>query len=322
MNDLQHITAYIFGTMPESEKRDFEQQMAQNETLAQEVKNTKILLLGIDAKGDDELRKQFFDIENKLTKEDFFNTQKTNNEALIPKKAKIISLNPYRWAIAATVLFAVFSLWFLIPPKPQEDMATSPKTDSKTDILTNQETVNTSIEVPKTEPISVPSNSSKTRINPKTIENETAAIRANTTNYYAVVESNYETPNFSTLRSENTDAATEILDSAATLMRKKSLLQALSLLEMQHFAAPFSNKSDVMKAHIFLSTKQYSKSKTAFENIVKANIAPFAEESEYYLLLCYLADYQSNTINYVTLKAKILNDEGHPAFDKVKKIVE
>ena len=188
--------------------------------------------------------------------------------------------------------------------------------------MTNQETVNSSIEVPKTQPISVPSNSSKTRINPKTIENETEAIRANTTNYYAVVESNYETPNFSTLRSENTDAATETLDTAATLMRKKSFSQALSLLEMQHFDAPLNNTSDMMKAHIFLSTKKYSKAKTAFENIVKANIAPFAEDAEYYLLLCYLADYQHNTTNYKTLKAKILSDEGHPAFDKVKKIVE
>lgn len=136
--------------------------------------------------------------------------------------------------------------------------------------------------------------------------------------YLALAESHYATPSFSGMR--NADPGRAPLDTALMLFRVKKYAETINWVNTHQFDAKWQPDANELRAHAYLSTHRYAQARKAFEAIVAAGQMPYAESAEYYLLLCYLADYQSFKPKFDALLQKILKDSGHPDWERAKKL--
>lgn len=132
--------------------------------------------------------------------------------------------------------------------------------------------------------------------------------------YLALAQSHYQTPSFSNLRSGNN--ARSAVDSAYLLMNQKNWAKATEWIKKN----PSGTQSDVLLAHAYMSMRQYNRAQNLFASIVNRGEMPWSEESQYYLLLCYLARYETEQAKFEALAREILSDPGHPDYERVKKL--
>lgn len=113
--DLERLERYVNNEMSEPELTAFEQEMQENETLAQEFALFSDMLEGIHATGDDDLMNTIKTVDKKLKAENFFE----NREAENPKQrdARVIPMRR-RWmrplALAATFALLVLAGYFIL----------------------------------------------------------------------------------------------------------------------------------------------------------------------------------------------------------------
>jgi hypothetical protein len=321
--DLEQITDYILGNLTAAEKVAFELELQRNKALQEEVALMRDVLKGIEAKGDSDFRQNLILIEKGLQKESFFTSQNTDNQANAKKKSNIFQLPMFRYAIAAALLGFGLIFWFSIQ-----------QNNSPNNIAKNNQTENNTVQTqpqipiipiekntrtPSETPLISKSKTSTAPHNIGVLKQENANAGAAESNYIALAESAYNMPAFATGRGEK-ELAEQLLDSAATHLRKRAFSKALEVLNSPIFNENDVTKSKVMRAHAFFGLKEYKTSLSLFQAVCDSKIMPYSEESEYYLLLCYLTQYSSEKGKYEALKQKILLDREHPAYEKVTKM--
>ena len=137
---------------------------------------------------------------------------------------------------------------------------------------------------------------------------------ASPSRYLALAQEHYQTPSFSHLRGG--DNAHPAVDSAYILMNQKNWAKAIEWIKKH----PMGTQSDVLLAHAYMSMRQYKRAQILFSSIVNRDEMPWSEESQYYLLLCYLARYETEQAQFEALAPEILSDPGHPDYERVKKL--
>jgi hypothetical protein len=319
--DLEQITDYILGNLTASQKADFDAELLQNKALQDEVELMRDVLKGIEAKGDFDFRQNLEKIEKDLEKESFFSSQNTDNQIDIKKKSTIFQIPMFRYALAAALLGFGLIFWFSTQQNNSpNNIANTKPTESntaQTQPITPIVPIENDTKTPSETPLISKSKTSTTPRNIGVSAEGNANAGAVNFAYVALAESAYETPSFATGRGEK-ELAEQLLDSAATHLRKKEFTKALEVLKSSIFNENDVTKSKVMRAHSFFGLKDYKASLALFQAICDSKIMPYAEESEYYLLLCYLTQYSSEKDKYEVLKQKILLDTEHPAHEKVR----
>ena len=319
--NIEQITDYLLGNLTASQKAILEAELIQNEALKEEVELMRNVLKGIEAKGDADFRQNLTQIEIGLEEESFFDTQNTDSQINIKKKINIFSMPIFHYAVAATLLGFGLIYWFFIQQNSSPNNIASTKSTENNSTQTQVENailpIEKNIELPtEIPPISKPkATPPPEHFDVLTDQNVKAGVGKLA--YLALAEANYTMPSFAGGRGEK-ELVEQLIDSAATHLRKKEFAKAIEVLENDIFNENDVTKSKTMRGHAFFGLKNYKASLALFQAVCDSKIMPYSEDSEYYLLLCYLTQYRNEKTKYETLKQKILQDTEHPAHEKVK----
>lgn len=198
---------------------------------------------------------------------------------------------PRFWAAAAALAGMLLSVWLLVR-NPVSDMA-------PVAAIPDTPTPASTLPAPAAESAAPP------------VQGKSIPSAATPSRYRALAQANYHTPAFSHLRGgDNTRSA---LDTAYLFMHQKNWSKAVEWITQN----PAGTQSDVVLAHAYMSMRQYTRAQVLFSSIVNRGEMPWSEESQYYLLLCYLARYDTEQAKFEALSREILSDPGHPDYEKV-----
>lgn len=226
-----------------------------------------------------------------LAGEDKMRAQLQQIMSATPQVAPVVSLwqRPRYWAAAAALAGMLLSVWLLwkSPASDHTPVAQVPE-------------VSAPVQLPPA-PVTEPSTPEKTN---------TTTPSATPSRYLALAQSHYHTPSFSHLRGSDN------VDSAYVFMNQKNWAKAVDWIKKN----PSGTPSDVLLAHAYMSMHQYARAQPLFTSIVNRGEMPWSEESQYYLLLCYLARYDTEKAKFAALSREILSDPGHPDYEKVKNL--
>jgi hypothetical protein len=294
---------------------------ASADALEQEAALWKDILKGVDFYGDENLRNELKAIEAKVESEGFLRigeefSNTTHLESGNKQESKIFYLSKKHWAIAASFLGIVCLTWFFMS-KPKQNDIVAPTQNQQN--ITKNDTV-------KTETVLTDNNTKPTT--PKTKKIETTNLEKQKTdekytNYIAFAEENYDfkaSMLYATERNFSADSEQLLMDSTLVLMQKKQYPKALYLLENHVFNPQYDAKIKAIKAHLYFSLKKYDLATSYFKTIADNPKSVYQEESEYYVLLCYLADYQQYRKSYQQLSTKISNDKEHSFYEKTLRL--
>lgn len=93
---------YLQGELSEKDRLDFEKQLSENAELKSEFETFKEVQLQLETKFDFAVDRETFEANLKNISRDYFK----------PKKAKLISMKPYVYMAAATVILLLGLFWF------------------------------------------------------------------------------------------------------------------------------------------------------------------------------------------------------------------
>jgi tetratricopeptide (TPR) repeat protein len=303
--NIERIIDYLNGNMTPPQYSDFETLISKDAALAAQVDEMRTILGGINQYGDEKVKLQIQSVDKNLEKAHFFE----------PKTKPLFNLslksNTIRWLMAASVAGIVFATWFFLKPNtPKDNIAVTPNKVENPNNINKPSGIDTL-------PNKIPNK------NPQIKDNTYDLAVVDDSKYRDLVASSYVIPSFAKLRSSNDTIMDLIyLDSITTLMQKKDFQKAETLLKNHRFSDQYQSYVLTLKGHICMKRSAYKEAEKLFEQSISLGILPYSEENEYYLLLCYLSDFEHKSNKFGTLSKKIIQDEGHPAHDKVVLLLE
>jgi hypothetical protein len=231
------------------------------------------------------------------------------------KGGKVVAMPFFRWAAAAVLIGFGCCLWFLNQKNNNfnQQFSDSNIEKPKNQNLANEITQNSNAISDPMPNVITPN--TKTKFAPKDFDilpSEGVKVSADQNEYLAMAEKAYEMPNFSGFRNEMS-----LLDSAQLLFNKRQFVATLEVLSNPYFDKNEVAKSKYIRAHAFFNLKNYKAAQGLFKEIQQSGVLPFSENSDYYLLLCYLTHYGKEKDSYHALKQAILKDDGHTFFEKM-----
>jgi hypothetical protein len=348
--NLVEQLAFLENRMDTAQHKIFEARLMNEVELQEDTLLLKNIMTGINHYGDTMMRNKLKTIENQLGNEGFWEddldkdiskgielhgelsmkkqikgvmNQVDNTKIPINNEPKIINFPFTRWvSVAASFLLLIGAAWYLF---------TSPNPTNK-----NQDLVATktdSLQVLKEEPSIITLNEPKNKIvltdqkikkggkkNP-IVEAERSDVSKN---YLALLEGekiNSAAFNSVLLRTNDSSRSNIMIEKVLQLIAKKDNQQALDILNTFSFDNTSRSKVQMLKAQIYYSDRDYETAKGQFYNIVKDGNTIYNEEASYYLLLCYVADYDKDKDAFERLSSLILKDEDHPFYQKTKTLV-
>ncbi len=305
-DNIERIVDYLNGNMTPPQYSDFETLISKDAALATQVDEMRTILGGINQYGDEKMKLQIQLVDKNLEKAHFF------EHKVKPRfNLSLFNSNTVRWLMAASVAGIVFATWFFLKPDaPKDNIAVMPNKIEHPNNINKPSGIDT---LPNTIP----------HKNPQIKDNTHDLVVVGESKYRDLVASNYDIPNFAKLRSSNDTIMDLIyLDSITTLMQKKDFQKAEILLKNHRFSDQYQSYVLTLKGHICMKRNAYKEAEKLFEQSVLSGILPYSEENEYYLLLCYLADFEHKSNKFGPLSKKIIQDDGHPAHDKVVVLLE
>jgi tetratricopeptide (TPR) repeat protein len=305
-DNIERIIDYLNGNMTPPQYSDFETLISNDSALAAQVDEMRTILGGINQYGHEKVKLQIQSVDKNLEEAHFF------EHKVKPRfNLSLFNSNTVRWLMAASVAGIVFATWFFLKPNtPKDNIAVTPNK------VENPNTVNTP-RVIDTLPKTVPHK------NPQIKDNTQDLAVVEGSKYRDLVASSYEIPSFAKLRSSNDTVMDLIyLDSITTLMQKKDFQKAETLLKNHRFSDQYQSYVLTLKGHICMKRSAYKEAEKLFEQSISLGVLPYSEENEYYLLLCYVSDFEHKINKFGPLSKKIIQDEGHPAHDKTVVLVE
>ncbi len=301
---LEKIIAYIENRMSAKERADFEQQLAADEQLRQETELLKDTLLGVELFGDENLRNSLTNIEKDLEKQGFLRAEATIKP--LPRR----NFTTIYWAAAASLIGVVSCVWYFW------QQPTQPQIVAPTPTIEEKQNAEPTIIVEKETP--------KLLQKEEKINLSEQEMQAKYAKYLAIAEENYALETASIFSTErNTDEVPEkvVIDSVFQLIKQKKYQKAASLLEKSTFSPKYDAKIKFLKAHTYFLAKKYPSARAYFKALVDNGKTIYTEEAEYYLLLCYLTDYQRLENNFNDLSSKIMIDKEHAFYENTQKTV-
>lgn len=290
MNDQELLIQYLQGELSAEETRALEARLRREPELSAELTSLQDLLKGIELEGDEQLKTSLSRVENRLDQEGFFETKK-------PAKKVFLGFDWQKLSAAAAVLL-LLGAWIFFQSKPrQTEIVTTPPAKNQDSLWG-----------------SVQRNIRDTAPTPQTPTQQPPQKQSAPDQLLALATKSYRTPAFSDYRSTNGRNA---IDSAAYLYRTAQYPAMLRYVNRQPAEYQNQTRTKLFKAHAYLSMKQFGQALPILQQVVDSDEMPFSEESEYDLLLCYLANYGQYKAKFEQLSKKILADDGHPDFKRV-----
>jgi tetratricopeptide (TPR) repeat protein len=237
----------------------------------------------------------------------------------------------YGMAAAASIalLFGV-ALWIFTKPKPIGDIVLNPidtlarlplptpfpksdKENAPIAIDINKKPIDTKIETKPESPKSNPSPIKPPVVAEKT-ETPTHPIEeTSNSSYLAMAETAYkeDIPDYESMtatRGNNNSGG--ILEEAGKAYESKDFNKVLNLLKNTPISADNFSALELL-AHAEFQLKHYKAALPMFQNLLKLSGKRTQDRSEWYLLLCYLANYNQYQNEFKVLAQKISTTDGH-----------
>jgi tetratricopeptide (TPR) repeat protein len=312
------IEAYINNALSPAEKKAFEADIANDDDLATAVQMHRLEHDGMERILETDLRQKMKQWETEVPQ---------------PPDEKVEQIFPKprfrkRIVLAVLSLLTLFVVYFvLLKPAPKvEPIKNEPiKYDptgkrltpqvidtGKTPIVSNESTP--SVSKPE-KPIIKDNNEQITKKDDVIVQNNTPQTTETTdTHYLALAEEVYEEPSSSAIRGSS---SANVLSDASDAFYDKNYQKAIDLLKSVPNTDAQYAKSLVITGHAYFKLKQYKKAIPAFQELIKIG-KPYSEDAEWYLILCYLADYSKNkSLVDLGLKA-ILSNALHPHYKQAE----
>ncbi|MBL7816126.1 MAG: hypothetical protein JNL70_14000 [Saprospiraceae bacterium] len=215
-------------------------------------------------------------------------------------------------ASVAVVAGAVWWLWFRNEPKqniPTPPIAVSTDTTNKT----KEQNPSPQYTVPPTEELVKKDTKKQAPLPPKVEEIDENIYRVYALEAYEKNETfTYEETR--TSRGEQTE--NNSLDIAGKAFDKKDYSKAINLLKN----TPATDENFValeILAHSYFQTKNYKAALPIFQNLLILSGRKSREKSDWYLLLCYLANYKQHKTQFNSLTQNILSNKDHAFYNDV-----
>jgi hypothetical protein len=302
-DNIERIIDYLNGNMTPPQYTAFETLISNDEALAAQVDEMRVLMGGIEKYGDDKVKMQIKAVDKNLETANFF---EEDTKTIIQPKFSFIKNNTFRWLMAASALGIALMTWYIFQaPKPREIIVTTPGTIEKPDNPAIPQVIDT-----------IPNKIEKEKDN----AHDVAVV--DDSKYTDLLASTYQIPSFAKMRSD-VDTVTDLvyLDSVKTLMQRKEFKKAQNLLKNHRFSSNYQNDALTLQGHISMQLKQYKQAESLFKQSVALGELPYSEDNEYYLLLAYLSDYKHYSKQFDVLSKKILADKGHSQYEKVVELL-
>jgi len=110
------------------------------------------------------------------------------------------------------------------------------------------------------------------------------------------------------------------LSEAISAYQQKQYSRALQLLNAVPDGSGYSIRAQEMKAHTLYHLKKYKESAAAFAAVAATELPPYAERSQWNLLVCYTAQYPATKAAFDALLAVLIADSGHPYHEKAMEL--
>ena len=320
------IESYLNGTLSLEETKKFEEDMSNNPKLAEMVNMHRFEWDAMEVLVENDLR-------GKMATWD--------TETASPPSVKEVEKSPflgvfvnrrfyYGLATAASVtLLITAALWLFNKPKtvvpevvkiekPVLSVDTPLKTPSPYPPLPKGQTE-------KDKPALVETDKKRTNTKTKPSELPSETPTADDKTYIALAETAYNThstPNYEDMNaSRGSKGDNTILDEAGKAFDKKDYNQAIALLKNTPVKDENFTALEVL-AHGYFQNKNYKAALPIFKNLLKLSGKKSHDKSEWYLLLCYLANYNQHTRDFKTLGNKILENKAHGYFDETTQLLK
>ncbi len=310
----EEIEAYLTGQMSEAERQAFEQRLLQDKVLADAYELQKLEHQSMEVLIERDLRLSMQSWKDAPPVNPFENDRDSTLDSGMEKDtAQIIPMPSRRrqwiWIAAAiaTVIISIFGIsrYLRTPdnlPIVQEDQQNTSLPVDTLQIETPSPVVNEEQEI-------VTSPSSPT---PPAQENTIPKREPNKTTLLALAAyEQSELPDFaSNLKSGIQQQDTAAIVKAATRFDAGDYRTALDLLGPPQA----EDQSDVrfLRGHLYLRLKQYKEAVPEFAYIAADELRPKHEEARWFLLLSYLADFDSFPSEFAKLAEELASDEFSP----------
>ncbi len=290
--DIQLIETYLLGQLNENEQLAVKQRAMEDPDFAAEMALQTDILNGIVWHEDELMKQKIALVDKSLAQEGFFSP---NHGASPPSKAKT-ALTKWQWALTISSVLAIFFLiWFFFSDKSAP--RPSPALPNPNPTPTQPIAQNSPQAVPK-----IPESKRETPLNypPKTLQQTSL----------------WTPPDYANYRSDN--GPSDIANQARSAFQQKKYAAVLRMVAKVPASDPNYWYYQEMAGHAAYLSNRFSEATRFFENIATSGQMPFSERAEWYLLLCYLTDYQKNKSAFERLKQKIIQDSGHPYYEQAK----
>jgi hypothetical protein len=321
------IDDYLLGKLNDSEARAVEIRAANDPEFAQELQLQQDILKGIEHYGDEQIKAKIAALDQSLAASGFFNPQPSpvnhppstvsrppstvhRLPSTVSRLPSTVSRPPSTvWAMAASiVLLLSIGLWWMFKTTPA---TTSPEANNATPVIQSQ---------PETLP--APNPAPPVAQSPPDIDRpKSLLLQQPDAKRLALARSTWSAPDFSNIRAAVQNDPS--LGSGATsAFQQKQYNTVIQLLAPIHIEDPNYWPLSEMLAHAYFLSGKTEAARQRFQYIALSGELPFSERSEWFLLLCHLANFPQEEAQFDALLKKILADEGHPYFDAAQKLAK
>ncbi len=318
------IESYLKGALSLEETKKFEQDMSNNPQLAEMVKMHRFEWDAMEVLVENDLRDQM---------------AKWDKENVSPPSVKEIEKSPflgnfknrrlyYGLAAAASVaLLIAITIWFFREPEKVKTDVVKSNTEKDNHLPHDTAVISPTLPKDQTEkdkPIIVETYKKR---NNKTKPLELPSEMSTTDDkaYIALAETAYDThgaPNYEDMNaSRGSKGDNTILDEVGKDFDKKEFNKTIMLLRNTPVTDENFTALEVL-AHAYFQNKNYKAALPVFQNLLKLSGKKSHDKSEWYLLLCYLANYNQHTSDFKTLANKILDNKEHGYFDETTQLLK
>jgi tetratricopeptide (TPR) repeat protein len=346
------IEAYLQEDLNAAEKAAFEKEMAQNPDLAEQVEMHRFEWDGMEVILENELRSQMTEWQEEETQADATPSVSgivSSSKAVKEGDVKVVRLDTakspvrrlyYNIALAASfALLAGAVLWVFTKPNPQPNVVINDKLPVDTIARlplpsptpqSVEEAPIVQIEIPSIKPQNKPNQPKETgkkdnaRVVVPSPTNELIVGEDKT--YIAYADDAYQKSDIPSYEDiQNTRGArndTEnVLEEAGKAYDKKEFDKTIDLLKNTPVADENFGALELL-AHAYFQKKNHEAALPVFQNLLKMSGKKSREKSEWYLLLCYLTDYNHHKTDFQTLSNKILDNKDHNYFEKTTQLMK
>lgn len=335
---FEKIEAFLKGELSPEEMKNFELNIKNNSSLAEAVELHRLEWDAMEVLIENALREKMVYWNKPFTHDspssESQETEEKETEPLLKTAYKYHNtrLLYWKWAIAAGVallLSASICIYYQVktpsleithtttatePVSPADKWATPPQ-------YTTDTNDNSALSQSKTL-----QESTKEVINqPKEQTSVTPNGATEVNSFRAIAEEAYEKediPNYEAMQAtRGSSISNSILEQAGKAYDKKDFTHAITLLK--NIPATDENFLALeILAHAYFQSQNYRAALPVFQNLLQLSGRKSLEKSEWYLLLCYLANYDTYQKDFNALAQKIISNKEHTYFAETTTLVE